>query len=242
MQAPMQPSLEHCIWFRDQAFAFIYLPKVACTSWKLFLWQASGHILPPGLQYRDVHDASRLSLPYVGQMPTSQQQDFLKELAAQRIKAAAVIREPRSRVLSAYLDKILLHSNPQSKFSRTVLPAIQRVYALKPGQRPSFEQFLRWNQSHVDRRQWNPHWRPMVDLLGTPQGLELWPMERIDAAAQSVNRHLGSQVAFPQRQALGPRLTHNSQTKLDQFYGPSELTLVEEMYRDDLKLHAELVA
>ena len=238
----MHPSLEHCIWFKDQAFAFIYLPKVACTSWKLFLWQASGNPLPPGLAYRDVHDASRLSLPYVGRMPAMQQQQFLQELEGQRINTVAVVREPRSRILSAYLDKILLHSNPQSKFSRTVLPAIQQLYGLQPNQRPSFEQFLRWNQEHLDRRHWNPHWRPMVDLLGTPPRLELWPMERIDAAVRSVNQLLGSEVTFPQRQALGPRLTHNSQAKLEQFYGPLELTLVEQMYRDDLELHAELVA
>ena len=126
----MHPSLEHCIWFQEQEFAFIYLPKVACTSWKLYLWQASGHVLPPNLQYRDVHDPRQLALPYVDIMPTNMQRDFLKKLEQGQVMAMAVIREPRSRVLSAYLDKILLHSNPQSKFSRSVLPAIQNAFGL----------------------------------------------------------------------------------------------------------------
>ena len=80
----------------------------------------------------------------------------------------------------------------------------------------------------------------MVDLLGTPAALELWPMEEMTAAVRRVNQYLGSNITFPQREALGPRLTHNSQTRIKQFYGPSELKLVEEMYSEDLELHASL--
>ena len=237
----MEPSLEHSIWFQDQAFAFIYLPKVACTSWKLFLWQASGELLPPGLEYRGVHDPSQLKLPYVGRMSIAQQETYLRKLAEGLITAVAVVREPRSRVLSAYLDKILLHKNPSSQFTQTVLPTIREIYGLKPDERPSFEQFLRWNQTHVNRSKWNPHWRPMVDLLGRPAALELWPMENMNGAVQSVNQHLGSKIKFPKRDALGPRLTHNSKTRIKQFYGPTELKLVEQMYSDDLQLHASLI-
>ena len=237
----MEPSLEHCIWFKDQAFAFIYLPKVACTSWKLFLWQASGQRLPPGLGYRGVHDPSQLALPYVERMPIAQQRTFLHELAAGQITAVSVVREPRSRVLSAFLDKILLHRNPLSHFNQKVLPAIQEMFGLRQDERPSFEQFLRWNQSQVDRSEWNPHWRPMVNLLGHPGLLELWPMDRMDQAILRVNQYFGREVTFPGREALGPRRTYNSQTKINQFYGPSESKLVEEMYSDDLQLHASLI-
>tara|TARA_B100001063_G_scaffold16363_1_gene12578 strand:- start:6176 stop:6892 length:717 start_codon:yes stop_codon:yes gene_type:complete len=238
----MQPSLEHSIWFEEQNFAFIYLPKVACTSWKLHLWQASGHAIPADLEYSDVHNPKRLALPYVDQMAREQQQAFLHKLDLGQLTAMAVIRDPRSRVLSAYLDKILFHSNPLSKFSRNVLPAIQTCFGLVAEQRPSFEQFLRWNQAELDARRWNPHWRPMVHLLGHTKRLQLWPMEQLDSAVQAVNKRFNCNLSFPKQQVLGPRQTYKSQTQLEQYYGPLEQTLVNEMYRDDLELHAALVA
>lgn len=76
----MQPSLEHSIWFQEQDFAFIYLPKVACTAWKLHLWQASGHAIAADLNYYDVHNPGRLALPYVAEMPKEQQQAYLHKL------------------------------------------------------------------------------------------------------------------------------------------------------------------
>ena len=238
----MQPSLEHSIWFQEQNFAFIYLPKVACTAWKLHLWQASGHAIPADLNYHDVHNPSRLVLPYVAQMPREQQQTYVHKLEQGQLTAMAVIRDPRSRVLSAYLDKILFHSNPESKFSRSVLPAIQTSFGLMAEQRPSFEQFLRWNQAQPDAQHWNPHWRPMVHLLGSTDRLRLWPMEQLDSAVRAANRQFNCNLTFPKRQVLGPRQTYKSQTQLEQYYGPLEQTLVNEMYRDDLELHAALVA
>ena len=237
----MHPSLEHSIWFQEQNFAFLYLPKVACTSWKLFLWQACGHAIPVNLEYRDVHNPLRLGLPYVGRMPKEQQQTFLHKLAHGQMTAMAVIRNPRVRVLRAYLDKILFHNNPKSIFSRSVLPAIQKTMGLTADQRPSFEQFLRWNQTQPDVVKWNDHWRPMVHLLGNPERLQLWPMEQLDSAVQAANRQFNCTLTFPHRQVLGPRQTYNSQTMLERYYGPLEQTLVNEMYRDDLQLHAALV-
>ena len=238
----MQPSLEHSIWFNEQRFAFVYLPKVACTSWKLFLWQVSGQPLPPDLEYRQVHEVGRLPLPYVGGMEPAQQQQFLGALHSGDLLTIAVVRDPQSRVLSAYLHKILFHDNPVSQFSRSVLPAIQRFHGLKPTQRPSFEQFLQWNGSQPDSRVWNPHWRPMVHLLGPCQRLRLWPMERMEDAIQTVNERFGTNCPFPNRQALGPRVTYNSQDQLTRYVGAKEQTLLQELYRDDLTLHAELVA
>jgi len=238
----MQPSLEHSIWFTDHQFAFIYLPKVACTGWKLFFWQASGHDIPSDLEYRDVHNPGRLTLPYVGRMPKDRQESYLRRLELGELTAMAVIRNPRSRVLSAYLDKILFHRNPHSIFSRKVLPAIQNFFGLMTTQRPSFEQFLRWNQAQAAAQHWNPHWRPMVHLLGNTNRLQLWPMEHLDSAVQAANRQLNCNLSFPKRQILGPRPTYNSHEQLERYYGPLEETLVDQMYRDDLELHAALVS
>ena len=182
---PIQPSLQHSIWFQEQNFAFNYLLKVACTAWKLHLWQVSGHVIPADLNYHDVHNPGRLVLPYVAQMPKEQQLAYLHKLEEGPLTAMAVILDPRSRVLSAYLDKILFHSNPESKFSRSVLPAIQTSFGLAAEQPPSFEQFLCWNQAQPHAQQWNPHWRPMVHLMGSTERLQFWPMEQLDSAVRA---------------------------------------------------------
>jgi len=238
----MQPSLEHSIWYEAQDFAFIYLPKVACTAWKLFLWQASGHAIPADLQYKDVHNPNCLVLPYVGQMPKERQQVYLQKLDQGQLTAMAVIRNPFSRILSAYLDKILYHENPRSQLSLSALPATQNSFGLTSDQRPSFEQFLRWIKAQPDTQQWNSHWRPMVQFLGNTKRLQLWPMEQLDKAVHAANTQFSCNLSFPHRQILGPRQTYNSQTQFERYYGPLEQTLVNEMYRDDLELHAALVS
>ena len=48
-------------------------------------------------------------------------------------------------------------------------------------------------------------------------------------------------LTFPERQILGPRQTYNSSKQLETYYGPLEHSLVDQMYRDDLELHAALV-
>ena len=64
---------------------------MACTAWKLHLWQVSGHAIPADLNYHDVHNPGRLVLPYVAQMPKEQQLAFLHKLEEGPLTAMAVI-------------------------------------------------------------------------------------------------------------------------------------------------------
>ena len=67
-------------------------------------------------------------------------------------------------------------------------------------------------------------------------------MEQMSTAVTVAGRHLGRQLPFPTAQALGPRPTNNSQWQMERFYGPQEQKLVQEMYGEDIELHAALVA
>lgn len=240
---PANPSLEHAIWLQEQKAAFIYLPKVACTSWKIYLWQALGQPLPAEFNYRDVHNRDVLKLPYVAGMPADMQVEFQGGIESGSIALFGVVREPRGRILSAYLDKIKHHSNPNSYFSTAVIPSIQQFAGLAPTERPSFRTFLEWIANHKDPGALNDHWRPMTSLLGStdPRAYtQLWTMDHMESAIESMADLLHCQLPFPSRQQLGNRQTYDSESRTHDYYGPTEITLFEQTYRHDSDLYRSI--
>ena len=242
------PSLIHTIWLEQQQAAFVYLPKVACTSWKLFFARALALPLPEQLSYGQVHAQDSLPLPYVAGLAAEEQQRFLARLAANEIQLHAVIRNPRQRILSAYLDKIALHRNPNSFFSRQVLPAIQAHAQLAGSDKPSFEQFLRWLDSLATPLTQNDHWLSMTNLLGLAGAAalpvaayaRLWPMEELDQAADHFRHLLEVDLVFPGNQALGPRPSTGSAELVASHFDPAIDALFQSLFAPDLQLYASL--
>jgi chondroitin 4-sulfotransferase 11/chondroitin 4-sulfotransferase 13/dermatan 4-sulfotransferase 1 len=242
------PSLIHTIWLEPQQTAFVYLPKVACTSWKLFFARALDLPFPEQLSYGQVHAQASLPLPYVGAMAAEAQQRFLAQQAAGNIRLHAVIRHPRQRILSAYLDKIALHRNPESFFSQQVLPSIQAQAGLAADQRPSFEQFLGWLNAAATPLTQNDHWLPMVNLLGLagPEALppqaytRIWPMDELELAADHFRRLLGVELPFPGNEALGPRPSTGSGELVASHFNPAAEALFQTRFGADLELYEGL--
>lgn len=234
------PSAEHTIWIERHALAFVYIPKVACTSWKLFFYQYLYGGLPAGLAYSQVHDAEKLPLPYVSILNSTQYATYQHAVANHGATFFSVIRDPIQRVLSAFLDKILYHTNTRSFFSECVIPEIFAHHSLSNVKKPTFLQFLQWltesESSHVD----NDHWRPMTRILaGFPESTkcELWPMTKMHLAVDAVNQHLGSSIVFPSRESLGPRTSTRSDQLISHFFCSDSRRLFESYYRSDLELY-----
>lgn len=245
MTAMTTPSLNHTIWLEPQGAAFIYLPKVACTSWKLFLGQALGLATPTN--YADVHAAAHLPLPYVSSYPEVDQRRFQALVDRGELELIAVLREPCERILSAYLDKLAYHRNPNSYFSRAVLPAVRAHAGISEGEIPSFCQFLRWIASGSSEHTCNDHWLPMSTLLGldappeSTQRWQLWPMAQMQQAAAHVNQLLGANVAFPGAQALGSRPSSGSAEHVaGTIQEPAVQELLLSLYGQDLTLFQSL--
>jgi hypothetical protein len=241
------PSPTHTIWLREQQAAFIYLPKVACTSWKLFLGRALGLADGAEISYANVHDGAALALPYLSSFPADAQQHFQRELNRGAIHRFAVIREPRERALSAYLDKILLHHNPSSYFSLEVLPDIRAFHTLSANAIPSFEQFLQWIINNGSNHCRNDHWIPMTTLLGietddlsATSPVTIWPMTHIDQAASHLGGLLGFTGNFPSREDLGSRPDRQSSERLLAYRTPAIDELLEQIYADDLSLYGRV--
>ena len=248
--ASNRPSPTHTIWLRQQRAAFIYLPKVACTSWKLFLGRALCLADGTAITYANVHDGAALALPYLSSCSAEEQQTFYTELDRGGLALYSVIREPKERALSAYLDKIFLHKNPHSFFSTTVLPSIQSFHGLDTATIPDFAQFLRWIQAEQSRHCSNDHWRPMTKLLGLQADSEgrvvpnqqwtIWSMNNLQQAAAEIGRLLQYDGAFPGREALGTRPNRNSSMQLESHRSRDVDHLLSTIYCDDLNLYTRI--
>ena len=240
------PSSDHSIWLRSQAAVFVYLPKVACTSWKLHLAAALGVQAHQEISYKTLHNPEALPLPYVARLSEPERQQFNSQQQSSDFRYFTVMRDPRERAVSAYRDKILLHANPQSFFSLQVLPSIQAHAGLADGSKPSFEQFLRWLQESPDPATQNDHWCPMTRLLGLqghaafPASWQCWPMASMEQAVQAINALLGFDQPFPGREALGPRPDRQSRAAMPDLITAPVEALLQQLYADDLRLYRSL--
>jgi hypothetical protein len=238
------PSLGHSIWLQKYNTVFVYLPKVACTSWKLFLARALRLPLPSPLPLGSVHHRDIVRLPYVSSLEASEQDRFQQELKAGQIQLMAVVREPRERVLSAYLDKVWLHQNSLSYFSQVVLPDLQEYLGLSPSDRPTFLQFLRWLESRKSASCSNDHWLPQSQLLGEVDilpNVKLWPMEHMHQAVAALQHVFGEDLPFPGREELAPRESSGSSDHLLQAFTPEVDDCFRKIYTRDLNLHQHLL-
>lgn len=241
--AQQLPSLGHTIWVRNHNVAFVYLPKVACTSWKLFLARALNLPLPGHLPLAAVHNRDTVQLPYVSSLEASEQEQFQQELLTGNISLLAVIREPRERVLSAYLDKIWLHRNPNSYFSQVALPEMRTELGLSDADRPSFLQFLQWLERGCSTSCRNDHWQPQRELIGLPETLpnsQLWAMEDQSQAVEHLQKLLMIDLPFPEREELAPRQSSGSRKQMQQTFTPQVTELFGRLYAQDILLHREL--
>ncbi len=239
----LNPSPDHTIWLSPYEAAFVYLPKVACTSWKLHLAKALGVVPTETLTYKNLHDKDVLPLPYVSSLKNQQYHDFALKNQSTEFYYLSVIREPKERAASAYLDKIFFHTNPDSFFSRHVIPSIQAHTNLPSDQKPSFENFLYWIKYSEDPSTKNDHWLPMSSILGLdlnnnlPDNLYCWTMKSIDKAVDALNKLLDYDGPFPSREELGPRPDRKSKDALPNLISDNVNLLLSDIYCDDINLY-----
>jgi hypothetical protein len=131
------------------------------------------------------------------------------------------VRHPYSRVLSAYLDKIVSRERP----SALVYAHFDRSYS-DPEHTVSFAEFLAYLQATLDRRDaWDPHWRPMTSILRpdlVPYD-EIGKIETFEEDFQRINLRLGG--ILPVAASATPHRT-DAARKVDEIYtGPLRETV-----------------
>jgi len=135
---------------------FIYTPiaKVACTSLKLWFLEVNGE--QPARPFNEHVEAERYRMRRRGGIRALQ---ILRDASYFRF---AFVRNPWSRVVSAYLNKLLT----VNRVSRPVLRQIRRVAAERVTADVSFQEFVAFLARQRDSRKFDEHWRPQHLFLG----------------------------------------------------------------------------
>jgi hypothetical protein len=198
---------------------YVTVPKAACTTILTTLqWlEADGDEsrLPD-----DPHD--KRNSPLLG--PLDDMRLFKKAMKTRCFLKFSFVRNPYTRILSCYLDKIAGH------------PDLKRAYLPKLGLPPdgefSFREFLEL-VGRQQPREMNVHWAPQSFLLSSDKvGYDfLGRVERLETDLARV-LDMRDLPAPPVSRRARSHAT-GAHKRLSDFYGPEEIALVREIYAED---------
>jgi hypothetical protein len=182
-------SLEHKILYLET-------PKAACTTFKGLLRDLCG---APPIEYpvdaqresrRDmfIHVRSNVPVPSLLDLDEQTQRHVL---TAPDFLRFAIVRNPYTRLVSAWRNKVMLCE-----------PGYEHIYRKLTGDMPSlgskkilaFPQFLRFIENEPDLRSCNAHWRRQVELLLYPAipYTHIGKLEQLPMTLDLIERHLGA--------------------------------------------------
>ena len=210
-------------------YVYVEVPKAGCGTMKATLGGLEAARLSRQAVERvqeNPHDRSRAT-PFVKpyQLPPDLLEDAFR---SRKWKRFTVVREPASRLLSGYLEKI----RQGLKQSGPILEALrERGDAPAIAQEISFAQFVDVVSSTPSRDQ-DPHWRRQSDHLGL--GIidydAVIHLEELDRSWDTVARLTGVpdlQEEFYCRNSTG------AGSRIDDFYTPELLITVGKAYAHD---------
>lgn len=201
---------------------YIETPKVACTTIKRVLQAAE---LGPGRQGdlpAKVHDRSTSPLGSPGQDP----QAFLEALLDPDVFTFTFVRNPFSRILSCWLDKMVTNGSER----RRMAPGL----GLNPEEAPSLLGFLEAIAAQPAEKR-DVHWTTQTHLI-SPQRIRYTYIGRFENFRPDFARictHLGIEAFMGDL----PRTWHatDANTKVQSHIGDAEAALIRTIYEADFR-------
>jgi hypothetical protein len=181
-------SLEHKLLYLET-------PKAACTTIKGLLRDLCG---APPIEYavgaqpesrRDmfVHIRSNVPVPSLLDLDDQTQRHVL---TAPDFLRFSIVRNPYTRLVSAWRNKVMLCEPGYEHIYRTLMGDMPSLHSKKI---LAFEQFLQFLETEPDLRSCNGHWRRQVDLLLYPAipYTHIGKLEHLPMTMDLIGKHLG---------------------------------------------------
>lgn len=206
--------------------AYIETPKVACTSIKKFMADQYVGGTFELQDIGDIHNRDISPLKRFRQLPPEQG----RRIWGPEYRRFSFVRNPFSRLLSGYLDKLVTN-----EFERQFhLPML----GFEPGSRPTLAEFLeRLAAMPNDER--DIHFATQASLLMV-DAVEYDFIGRFEGFKEDFLRlqhsHYGISHPSDAYESFGKHHASDANAKIERYYGPREIELVQDIYLSDFQL------
>lgn len=206
--------------------AYLETPKVACTSIKKYMQDRYHGEVVVLENHNKVHDRSLSPL----KAPRDLSNKELGRLFEGNYRRFSFVRNPFTRVLSAYLDKIVENNWERERH----LPKL----GFTKGAQVSFLEFLEAVVKVPDRER-DIHYASQASLLlaGQVEMDFIGAFERFDADFAAMKGELYSDKVEDNYAGFGRHHATNASDKVKLFYGEKEITLVQQIFTVDFEIY-----
>ena len=204
-------------------YLYVETPKVACTTIKAVLQGAEG---------RKVDQVGADAIHNRGQSPLHSPKNnpklFFRILNSESAYRFTFVRNPYTRLLSAYLDKI----RQKPIFDEWRVRRLQQL-SLPINENISFHDFVK-SLENADPQKMDAHWRPQVLLIAQTNVHYnfIGRFENLNEDIKNVARYLGFSDSLDF--IKNPHVT-NSDQKIKKYYNKELFKMVNEIFLDDFK-------
>jgi hypothetical protein len=209
-------------WSKRYRYVYVETPKVACTTVKRVLQLAESDGARRFERPGDVHDRSQSPLL----APRTDMPAFIAAMSAGDCFRFCFVRNPFTRVLSCYLDKMVENAYER----RRLAPKL----GFDPQTPPAFDAFLQAVADQPDQER-DIHWASQTYLL-RPQRVRysfIGRFELFEPQFGMVCQHLG--VAAYAADLKGTAHATNAYEKVKDYYSQREIDLVAKIYDPDFR-------
>jgi len=234
--------LENFIFSAKAPAVFAYIPKVACTNWKCILRYLDGH--HDYLNSRLAHDRKKSNLKYLSEY--SNPYDLINDTS---IKKITCVRNPYSRILSAYLNKVKPFSSPEAipEWDPYFFKLYKEINEFRLKNTSNYEDvtfdcFLDWILFSNNIAVKDEHWIPQTDLIGEGEVdfYFICHFEKFKTELPIALEILKCDIPFPSQSEVN-FLPTNANSQLDIFYLPESIQKVRSIYQKDfLRLNYDI--
>jgi SAM-dependent methyltransferase len=218
-QQPLAAINYLCHWSKKNHFIYVETPKVACTTIKHVLQQAEVQKTIKFDDPSDVHCRSKSALL----KPTDDPEGFLNALGDDRYFLFCFVRNPFTRILSCYLDKLVMNEWERQRLAPQL--------GLDPALAPSLLDFLRTIEKQTEPSR-DAHWGTQTYLL-QPNSVKYSFIGRFEFFTEQFSE-VCAHMDINQYVDLSNRAhATNAKQKVRDYIGSEEAVLIREIYETD---------